>query len=80
MLPILQLEVQCADGYDCQKIPRMHFYMPLRGLVDWEFSRHWIPEVRIRRMTNVLQQAKQNKDIFLMDLLHQNTTIVSEVR
>ena len=42
--------------------------------------RRWIPEVRIRRMTNVLQQAKQNKDSFLMDVLHQNTVIVSEVR
>ena len=31
-------------------------------------------------MTNVLQQAKQNKDSFLMDVLQQNTTIMSEVR
>ena len=42
--------------------------------------RRWIPDVRIRRMTNVLQQAKQDKDTFLMDVLQQNTTIMSEVR
>ena len=42
--------------------------------------RRWIPEVRIRRMTNVLQQAKQNKVNLLMNVLHQNTTLMSEVR
>ena len=31
-------------------------------------------------MTNVLQQAKQDKESFLMDVLHQNKTIMSEVR
>ena len=36
------------------------------------------PEVRIQRMTNVLQQAKQDKDSFLMDVLQQNTTIMSQ--
>ena len=42
MMPMLQLEVQCEDGYDCQKIPRTHFYMPLSGLVDWEFSSYGV--------------------------------------
>ena len=41
----------------------------------------WIPEIRIRRMSNnVLQQAKASNDNFLMDALNENTTVVSEVK
>ena len=42
--------------------------------------RRWIPDVRIRRMTNVLQQVQQEIDSFLMDELQQNSTTMSEVR
>ena len=42
--------------------------------------RRWIPEIRIRRMSKDLQQAKASNDIFLMDALNENTTIASEVK
>ena len=42
--------------------------------------RRWIPEIRIRRMSKVLQQAKASNDIFLMDVLNENTTVASEVK
>ena len=40
----------------------------------------WIPEVRIQRMTKVVQQAKRNEDGFLIEYFHHNTTVMSEVR
>ena len=42
--------------------------------------RRWIPEIRIRRISKVLQQAKASNDNFKMDALNENTTVVSEVK
>ena len=40
----------------------------------------WIAEIRIRRMSKVLQQAKASNDNFLMDALNETTTVASEVK
>ena len=42
--------------------------------------RCWIPEIRIRRMSKILKQAKASNDIFLMDALNENKTVASEVK
>ena len=64
-----QLEAEMAKvGYDCQKNAFLHASVGFDGLGVLQLRR-WIPEVIIRRTTDFLQQAEQNKDSFLMDVL-----------
>lgn len=42
--------------------------------------RCWIPEIRIRRMSKVLQQAKASNDSFMMEALGGSTSVASEVK
>ena len=62
-------------------IPNAFLHAPVRlgGLGIFQL-RKWIPSIRTRRMSQVLKQAKENKDQFMLDVLGGGTAVMEEVK